>query len=445
MQAEAVTKEKEVVEVEEERPFKLFNRNFFLLWQGQTASQLGNQIFNIALALWVKQATNSATLMGLILMTASLPAVLLGPIGGVVADRYRRRRIIIFCDLLGGIIMLALAALMLAAPDALVTNVAALFVVAILIAIISTFFNPAINAAIPDLVPKDRVTSANALIQFSVQLSVFLGQGIGGTLFRLLGAPILYLINGITFLFSAISEFFIDIPQTLPEKKPTVQDSFYEFKHDIATGFRYIWREAGLRELVFISALLNFFMAPILLLLPFYVEDFLQIKPDWYGFLLATYGLGSILGFFIAGGLPLSGKLRGTLMLIFIILEPLGYVVLGLVLNQWAALSMTLLGGMMSGFVMVNITTLLQITTPSEMRGRIFGVLGTIAGALTPLAMGLSGVIADLTGQNIPLIYVSCGIIAAFLAAIVALNPDFRAYLAYVEKEEPQAESSISD
>lgn len=413
------------------RPSKLFNRHFLLLWQGQTVSQLGNQAFNIALALWIKQATGSATLMGLILMVSSLPAVLLGPVGGTFSDRYSRRRIIILCDTLGGIAVLALAGLMMIAPQATNAAVACLFAVSITIAVISAFFNPAISAAIPDLVPPERVSGANSLAQFSFQLSVFIGQAIGGTLFRLLGAPLLFLIDGVTYLFSAVSESFITIPQTIPEKGQNLRESMHAFKVDFIGGLRYVWQKAGLRELVLVSALLNFFLAPVILLLPFYVEDFLLAAPDWYGFLLAAYGLGSMLGFVLAGAAKYSGKVRGRLLLLFIIAEPVGYGALGLVRTPFVALALTLLGGVLSGFVIINITTLLQLTTPSQVRGRVFGLLGTLSGALSPLAMGLAGVVADLTDQNIPLIYVACGVIAASLAIFLAANRDFRAYLAY--------------
>lgn len=425
--------------VAEKRPLRLLNRNFFLLWQGQTISQLGNQAFSIAMALWIKQATGSATLMGLILMLASLPAVLLGPIGGTISDRYPRRTIIIVCDVVAGVAVLSLAGLMTAVPDAVNLIVGWLAVVAVLLAVIGSFFNPAISAAIPDLVPPERVGSANSLAQFSFQLTIFIGQAIGGTLFRLLGAPVLFLLDGLTYLFSAGSESFITIPQTMPEKSQGWRESWRAFGADLRAGLRYVWQRAGLRELVLASALLNFFLAPVILLLPFYVEDFLQATPDWYGFLLAAYGLGAMLGFVAAGAAPLSGRMRARLMLLFIVIEPLGYGALGLVNQPVAALALVLLGGALSGFVTINVTTLLQITTPSEVRGRVFGLLAAISGALTPLAMGLGGVAADLTQQNIPLIYLICGLAAAALTTLIALNRDFRAYLA--SEPEPAVKS----
>lgn len=150
--------------------------------------------------------------------------------------------------------MLSLVSLMFVAPGATDTILLWLLAVSIVTTIITTFFDPAISAAIPDLVPKSRVTSANSLGQLPFQLSVFIGQGVGGTLFRLLGAPVLFLINGLTYLFSAVSESFITIPQSIPEKSSQWREQLLEFRRDTVKGFHYVWNKTGLRELVLISA-----------------------------------------------------------------------------------------------------------------------------------------------------------------------------------------------
>jgi len=110
---------------------------------------------------------------------------------------------------------------------------------------------------------------------------------------------------------------------------------------------------------------------------------------------------------------------------------------LGLVNSPVAALVLAVFGGATSGFFMILLTTIVQATTPSEIRGRVFGLLATISGAITPIAMGVTGPLADLTGQNIPLIYVACGVIMLILSVLVCSSRAMRRYLAYEPSLEP--------
>lgn len=413
------------------QPRRLWNKDFLLLWQGQFVSRLGNQAFNIALVLWIVQNTGSATLMGLLLMVSSIPALILAPIGGAFADRYPRKKIIIACDLISGIVVLALTALLFLRPDATEVILVGIFITAICLAVSGSFFGPAIGASVPDLVPKERIAVANSLGQFSIQLSLFIGQGFGATLFRILGAPLMFLFNGLSFLFSAFSELFIRIPQSIPERSSRWQDRFGEFRRDLAEGLRYVWGTTGLKGLVLISAVGNFFTAPILLLLPFYVTEYLGVREDWYGFLLAAFGVGALLGFLVIGLMPPSGRVRLRAMLLVMFVDASTYGLLVLAPGPWPALALAVLSGATGGFLTVNITTLVQLTTPSEIRGRIFGLLATISGSITPIAMGLSGVVADLTGRNVPLIYLTCSAILLLLAVIITGHRDIRTFLAY--------------
>ncbi len=410
---------------------KLLNRNFFLLWQGQFVSRIGSEVFSIAAIIWIKQATESATLMGILGMVAAIPALLLGPIGGAFADRYSRRRIIIFSDVINGLAVMLLAVVFYLQPENSDAILASLFGVAISIAIVSSFFVPAISASIPDLVPSDGVAGANSLRQLSSQLSMFLGQGLGGVLFRVLGAPLVVLIDGITYLFSALSETFITIPQSIPEDSSDWRQKLALYKRDLREGFRYVWKAPGLKQLVFVSAFLNLFVMPIILLLPFYVEDVLNVTLDWYGYLLATFGVGSLVGSFIAGFAGVKAKARGVIMIVFMVFESLLSGLLGLTGNPVVALAITFSAGLMGGFIGINVVTILQTRTPSELRGRVFGFLNTLTGSIAPVGMGLGGVIADISGRNIPLIYVICGGAMALLSILVSFSRDFREFVSY--------------
>jgi len=411
------------------KPTKLWNKNFFLLWQGQFVSQLGNQAFSIAMVFWIKHETGSASLMGLLMMLIHLPIVILGPIAGTFADSYSRRKIIIACDVLAGIPVIILSILLFFAPHKTSLILVLMLIMGILLGVVRTFFNPAITAAIPDIVPKEKIAAANSLNQSSVQISTIFGQGLGGYLFMLLGAPLLILIDGITYLFSAFSESFVSIPQTLPEKSRIWREKFSQFKKDTLEGLKIVWGNTGMRAMFFAAAFMNFFIMPLIVLLPFYVEDFLGVTPDWYGYLLAGFGFGALIGYGFAGALKLSGKRRCRSIIAVMILQTVFLASLSVSNIPFLSLAIWVGIGIANGFNNIFIITLLQTSVPSELRGRIFGLLTTITAGLTPLGLGLGGVVADLTGRNIPLIYGVCGIILILLSITISLIRPFRRFL----------------
>ncbi|MDD2717669.1 MAG: MFS transporter [Candidatus Wallbacteria bacterium] len=416
---------------------RLFNKNFYLLWQGQLISQIGNQAFEIALLFWIKHATGSATLMGLIMMASTLPSVLLGPVGGTFADLHSRKRILVISDLIcGTILFLMTAALFLWQSN---TNliICCLFTTSVFISTVNSFFKPAISASIPDLVPLDKIAAANSLNESSVQISTFIGQGLGGVLFRLLGPVTLFLADGISFFLAAFSESLITIPQVIPEKKTGFSEIFRHFKLETIEGFRYVWQRKGIRNLFVIAAFLNFFMIPVITLLPFYIEDVLKATTDWYGYLLAGFGFGALIGYTFAGTVRVSGKVRSIIVPILIVVNSAAMGLLALLSSPIQAMLLMFLAGIMNGFINISIITILQLTTASEIRGRVFGLLGTICSGITPIAMGLAGVVADLLNKNIPAIYIFCGSAGAILSLLVGLDRATREFLAY-EPEKPR-------
>lgn len=413
-----------------DQPSRLLNKNFFLLWQGQFVSQLGSQVHSIAMMFWIKHATGSATLMGTIMMLSMLPGIILGPFGGTFADNFSRKKIIVISDILSGIAVLALAGILFYSPDNVSLAIVWLFVIGIGMGIISAFFRPAISAAIPDLVPRDKIAAANSMNQSSFQVASLMGQGAGGVLFRVLGAPVLFLIDGITYLFSAVSEMFITIPQTIPERTPGFKPIMKKFLTDTGIGFRYVWNNKGMRAVFFTATLLNFLISPIAVLLPFYIEDHLHLTPDWFGYLIAANGVGALIGYTAAGTIKVSGRVRSFVLILFLSLIGVDLALLGWSESGPLSVALMLFFGILAGAININIVTVLQLTTPSEIRGRVFGLLGTIVGGLMPIGMGLAGVVADLLDNNITLIFIICGLTVAVVNLMMALNRHFRDFMA---------------
>lgn len=414
----------------ENKPTKLFNKNYVLLWQGQTISRLGSSFFLIPMLLWVKDATGSAAIMGFLFSIASIPGLILGPFGGAFADRYSRKKIIVFSDVIRGLVIIAVAALLFYEPVSTNFIIGALFIMALINAVILTGFAPAVSASIPELVPTKAVAGANSLAQVSQLISNFLGQGLGGVLYRVIGAPVLFFINGLTFLYAALSDSFVKIPQKMPEKAPEWKEEINNFWQDVVKGFRYIITRPGLRDTVVISAVLGFFSAPIMILLPFFVEYNLGKTEDWYGFLVGFFFLGTFIGSIFAGAVRLPPQIRGKTLIVAILIQSIGYALFGFVQNEYLALLLAVVNGVVQGYVTVNILTIVQISTSGEIRGRVLAILTTISNILVPLATLVAGIALDFIGKNVYLIFLVSGIIMTVFVIWASFNSQFRHFLA---------------
>ncbi len=391
---------------------------------------------------WTMQATDSASLIGILMMASALPAVILTPVGGTFADWYSRRMIIVVSDLLSGLSVITLAVLFFLERSDF-SLVIGLFSVFVLLSTIKAFFQPAIMAAIPDLVPLDKVAAANSLTHFSTQASTLLGQGLGGVLYRLLGPGLLFLADGLTYIVSAVSEAFIDIPEVARPKKVNFRQALRNFKLDTQEGIRYVWKRKGMSSLLLLSSVINFLLMPVFVLLPFYVELNLTGGAEWYGFLLAAMSAGAVAGFMIAGLLQVNGRTRARLIISAFFGVSVALAGMSLVTDRYIALVVLFLVGIFSGLINIYVITIFQTQTPTELRGRVMSLVIALSGGIAPLGMMLGGLLGDLTDKNIPVIYGIGGGLAAAATLIAALSKEFRMFLALepVDVEQPLSAS----
>jgi DHA3 family macrolide efflux protein-like MFS transporter len=274
------------------------------------------------------------------------------------------------------------------------------------------------------------VAAANSLNEGSVEVATLFGQAIGGVLFKVLGAPVLFLLDGLSFLFSAISESFITIEQELPERADSWRETARHFNADLREGVAFVWNNKGMRSLMLTAAVINFFAMPFLVLLPFFVEDTLGVGADWFGYLLAGFGAGGVIGFVAAGTLKPTPRVRMLLMILALLAVSATLALVGMTRTPWIALLILAGGGVFHGLFNIWVTTLFQTTTPDSHRGRVFGLLHTLVMGLAPISLGLTGVVADMLDQNTPLMFVSCGAILTVVTLVASANPHFRRYLA---------------
>lgn len=392
------------------------------MWQGQLVSQLGSQAFVVGTMFWIKHATESASAMGLVMMLGTLPYVLFATIGGVVADRASRKRIVVTCDAIAGVAVLSLSALMAWMPDATGLLVVFVCVVSAILGAVGAFFHPAIIAVTPTLVPGDRLGAANSLREASGDVAALIGQAIGGVAFRLLGAPLLFLVDGISYAFASVSTSLANIPHPCVDDapRPNVRDQ-------LRAGLVFVREQRGLGSLVLVSTIANFFAAPFVVVLPFFVEDTLGVSSDWFGYLIASLGAGGLVGYALAGT---TSRARGAPTLLACLLGM--SVCIGAL--AWAttpirAAVLLVLAGLFGAVFNVGVVTLMQARTPDAFRGRVFGLVQTLAMAATPVAMAVAGVVTDAVGRDARIAMVVCGAALVVVTLWAATHRPLRDYL----------------
>lgn len=398
---------------------RLLTRDFVLLWQGLCLNQVGFQTLLIALLLWFKSRTESATLVALVTAAATLPRLLLGPLGGALADRFPRRQLVIRTDLARALTALFLVVFLWLAPPVPMLLTAGTCFTLLVLGAAGAVYSPAAMALLPELVPARRLASANSLWQGTVQAATLAAQGLGGVLFASLGAPLAAALASLGYAGAALSAAGIDARHGAPQGSTGVGPSWLR---DSGDGFGYVWGRGGVRALFLVVGAVNFFSGPLVALLPFYVERRLQLGPSWFGFLLAALSAGALAGYGLSGSLAPQGSARGVWRLAALLLTGPALALLSRAPDGPVALGAALAIGLLDGFVYVEAVTILQLTVAADMRGRVLALFRTVLDGAAPLAAMLAGLAVDRAVVDVADVFLACALAttAACVAAVVA-------------------------
>jgi MFS family permease len=352
------------------------NRNYRLLFIGQSLSQLGDWMNRVALLVLAYRLTGSPIAVALLQLATLLPRVLISPFGGVLADRYQKRLLMITLDLLRALLALSLifadtsGQLWLAGATLLLMHSFA------------AIFNPARSAVLPALVPREQLGSANALNDVTGQSAFFIGPVIGGWIIATWGIHAVFLINGATFVISALLIALIRLEE--PARRGVTRGALFR---EIREGWQTLYAHAPLRFLLgalFLEALVA--LALTVLLLPILTGQ-LGGHDEQLGTLLAMVGIGTMIG------APLGAWLFGRFRALpLIALAALGLVVTMALIGparSFAFVAMALfVNGVLTGITDIAVITTVQRTVAGDKIGRAFGLmfwilaLGQITGAL---------------------------------------------------------------
>lgn len=272
------------------KPASPFRRDFTLMVIGQIISLFGNAILRFSLSLHVLSLTGSAAVFGSILALAMVPTVLLSPLGGVLADRLPRQRIMVALDFFTCGLILCFD-LFFARSGSLGAITAFL----ILLSLIQAVYQPSVQASIPSLAAEEALMAANGVVVQVQALSGLLGPILGGVLYAAFGLYPLLAGSALCFFASAVLELFLRIPFT-----PLARTSapLAQLGRDLGDALRFLSRDnPRLLKLLVVVAGINLFLSSLFTVgLPYLVKVHLSLSDPLYGFAEAAMGMGSILG-----------------------------------------------------------------------------------------------------------------------------------------------------
>ena len=372
-------------------------RDARLLLAGQSLSAFGDWAMWIVLAVWMKTLTGSSARAGLVFFVLGL-GNLAGPLGGLLADRVRRRPLMIVCDCVLGTSVLALLFLHNASDAWLI------YLVAFLYGTVGSVFYPARSALLRVMLPEELLAEANGLLS-SVQQGLRIVAPLAGAgIYAAFGGGVVAILDAATFAGSAL---FLS-RMRVPEEKP--EPSEHHFLREVTAGIEHVWRTLPLRQTV-IGATIALLVAGFAETLIFIVIAHLGRHPSFFGVMSALQGVGSIAGGVTAAAvIRRVGDVRGVGI-------GLGLFGLGDLLLVVSSLPVVLVGFFIAGvgiiWAIVAFTTALQLRTPLAIQGRV--------SSAADLSLSIAQTTSIATGAALSTV-VDYRILLVAMAAVVAAS-----------------------
>ena len=285
---------------------KLWNRDYILLLQGSAVSCIGDLMYSVAIGYWVYEKTGSSALMGIMSAISMFVSMFLSPFSGSIVDKCDRKWIIVGVDVIQGLMMLAIG--ILAWFDAL--DVVGVLLVALIAAFGSVFYSPAVSTLMLDIIPHDDMVRGQSVFSSVNGTINMVGTAFSGVMVAFFGVPLIVILNGLSNLYSALSELFIRVPKTVRQGETVTVKGILG---DTASAVRSVFADPCLRIFMPSALILNLLGAgPLTLMLPFCLEKGFAV--DMYGYLMSVFTAASLVGVVVLGVVKLSPRARFWVM-----------------------------------------------------------------------------------------------------------------------------------
>ena len=370
---------------------KLWNKDFILLLQGNAISTIGDLMYSVAIGYWVYERTGSSALMGLMSSISMFVIMFLSPFCGSIVDKCNRKWVVVGIDALQGILMLTVG--ILAYTNTLSTPI--VLIVALLAAFGSVLYSPAISTIMLDIIPREDMVRGQSIRSSISSLISLVGTAFSGAMVAFFGVPLIVVINGLSNLYSAVTELFVHVPRTIQQGmhvtvKTILQDSRKAIQAIVSNRF--------LRLFVPCALILNPLCAgAFTLILPFCLEKGFNV--DMYGYLVSIFTVAQLLCVVLLGTVKLKPKARFWAMAIgFSCSEP--FLIFAYLSHQFLPMCIfAFLGSFLNCAGNTVFNASLMLALPEENRSAILGFIqsASVGGS------ALSAVIYGLLGDIFPL------------------------------------------
>jgi len=383
-------------------------RDFRYLFMGNVFSSAGQWIQQITLSWLIYDMTGSTMLLGLINGMRALPFLLTGPLGGVVADRVDRRRL-----MMGTQLVLLVSTLIMGTMVLLnVHQVWHLFVFTVVTAMAWSFNQPVRQAVVPSVVPKHDLQNAIALNSAGFNMSRIVGPALGGLLIAWFGAGGNFFVQAVGYVMVAVMIYQTNLPPTPPAAREQSMVA------NMAEGGRWVWANPLMRMLMMLALVPVVIALPYSTLMPVFSRDVLGLGPEGLGYMFSAVGVGALTGALTVAGVRV--KYRGRMMLTAMIL--LGVCLVGFSMTRslpLALFALALTGACQMTYMATN-QTVLQMMIPDELRGRVMSIYMLNQGLL-PLGAFFAGAMATWLGAPTTVAMMGMSVIGLGLLAALSL------------------------
>lgn len=386
------------------RAFK--NRNYTLFFCGQSVSQIGTWMQRTAVTWVVFSLTHSTFMLGLAVFAQQFPSFLLSLLGGEVADRFSRYKILLVTQTASMVQAIVLAVLILTKHY----TVWQILALGVMLGIINAFDVPARQPMVHDMVnDKEDITNALALNSAMVNIARLIGPALSGIVLQAFGAGVCFSLNALSFVAVIVSLLLMKMPALA---KPAVKKNVL---HGLAEGFKYLKRTPAIGKIMLLLLFLSLFVFPYDTLMPVFAKVIFKGDASTFGYISALGGLGAILGSLFLASLKKSASLNN------ILLFAIGLLGVGLILFSCAgsfavATPFAVLIGFTSLTPMTLCITIIQVEAAPNMRGRVMSYVAMTFFGMLPIGSLLTGSISQKI--TAPLTMLCQGVIAIIIAAI---------------------------